>query len=167
MGHGGTITQGGFPGADVATDEALFEAIRSKLGSINHAGADCEYHSFHIGFRSLQADITRQTPPAKQVTQRLLLMLVFGIEGLRVLVSSSLAFVPRGHTQGPTYGHAEKLVQDVLNEHEGAWKDFDTLTIGRVRKVCIKKLKFQHEYYFTNNLEYQALRVQHHTYSRP
>lgn len=41
---------------------------------------------------------------------------VFGVQSLRVIDSSSFAFVPPGHTQGTTYAHAEKLVQDMLDE---------------------------------------------------
>jgi choline dehydrogenase len=42
---------------------------------------------------------------------------VFGVQNLRVIDSSSMPFTPPGHTMAPTYAHAEKLVQDVLNEH--------------------------------------------------
>lgn len=40
---------------------------------------------------------------------------VYGVERLRVIDSSSFPFTPPGHTQSPTYAHAEKLVQDVLD----------------------------------------------------
>ncbi|CAC9895785.1 unnamed protein product [Aureobasidium pullulans] len=44
---------------------------------------------------------------------------VYGVTGLRVIDSSSLPFTPPGHTQGTTYAHAEKLVQDVINAAKG------------------------------------------------
>jgi choline dehydrogenase len=37
---------------------------------------------------------------------------------LRVVDASSFPFTPPGHTMGVVYGHAEKLVQDVLDEFE-------------------------------------------------
>lgn len=40
---------------------------------------------------------------------------VFGVQNLRVIDSSSMPFTPPGHTMGPTYAHAEKLVQDILD----------------------------------------------------
>lgn len=42
---------------------------------------------------------------------------VCGVQNLRVVDSSSFPFTPPGHTQGVTYAHAEKLVQDVLDEY--------------------------------------------------
>jgi choline dehydrogenase len=42
---------------------------------------------------------------------------VFGVQNLRVIDSSSMPFTPPGHTMGPTYAHAEKLAQDVLNAY--------------------------------------------------
>jgi choline dehydrogenase len=42
---------------------------------------------------------------------------VFGVQRLRVIDSSSFPFTPPGHTQGVTYAHAEKLVEDVLNDY--------------------------------------------------
>lgn len=44
---------------------------------------------------------------------------VYGVEGLRVIDSSSFPFTPPGHTQAVTYAHAEKLVEDIINEMEG------------------------------------------------
>lgn len=38
---------------------------------------------------------------------------VIGVQSLRVIDSSSLPFTPPGHTQGYTYAHAEKLVDDI------------------------------------------------------
>ncbi|KAK6584736.1 hypothetical protein PZA11_002960 [Diplocarpon coronariae] len=40
---------------------------------------------------------------------------VFGVQNLRINDSSSFAFTPPGHTQGATYAHAEKLVDDIIN----------------------------------------------------
>ena len=50
---------------------------------------------------------------------------VFGVEGLRVVDSSSFRHTPPGHTQATTYMLAEKLVADVVAEAEagggGGW----------------------------------------------
>lgn len=40
---------------------------------------------------------------------------VIGVNNLRVIDSSSFPFTPPGHTQGTTYAHAEKLVQDIID----------------------------------------------------
>ena len=42
---------------------------------------------------------------------------VFGVQNLRVIDSSSMPFNPAGHTMGPTYTHAEKLAQDVVDAY--------------------------------------------------
>ena len=42
---------------------------------------------------------------------------VFGVQRLRVIDSSSFTFTPPGHTQGVTYAHAEKLVEDLLIDY--------------------------------------------------
>ena len=42
---------------------------------------------------------------------------VFGVQNLRVIDSSSMPFTPPGHTMAPTYAHAEKLAQDVVDAY--------------------------------------------------
>lgn len=42
---------------------------------------------------------------------------VFGVQNLRVIDASSIPFLPSGHTMGPTYAHAEKLAQDVIDAY--------------------------------------------------
>lgn len=42
---------------------------------------------------------------------------VFGVQRLRVIDSSSCPFTPPGHTQGVTYAHAEKSVEDLLTDY--------------------------------------------------
>lgn len=44
---------------------------------------------------------------------------VFGVKNLRIIDSSTMPLTPPGHTMGPTYGNAEKLVQDILNAYLG------------------------------------------------
>jgi choline dehydrogenase len=45
---------------------------------------------------------------------------VLGVQGLRVIDSSSFRFTPPSHSQGATYAHAERLVDDIIR---GLWTD--------------------------------------------
>ncbi|SMQ51093.1 unnamed protein product [Zymoseptoria tritici ST99CH_3D7] len=87
-----------FPGKNVTTDEQLHAAVMSKLSVIHHSSASCA--------------MGNSSNPDAVVDSK---ARVFGVRGLRVIDSSSLPFTPPGHTQGTTYAHAEKLVQDVLD----------------------------------------------------
>lgn len=89
-----------FPGTNVTTDAQLLEVIKAAVSPIHHALASCA-----MG----KADNPMAVVDSKAR--------VFGVKSLRVIDLSSLPFTPPGHTQGVTYFHAEKLVQDVLDEY--------------------------------------------------
>lgn len=87
------------PGPAVQTDDQILKWIQQKsLSVIHHCTALCA-----MG----RPNNTMAVVDSKAR--------VYGVQGLRVIDSSSLPFTPPGHTQGTTYGHAEKLVQDVIN----------------------------------------------------
>ncbi|CAK1357440.1 Versicolorin B synthase [Cercospora beticola] len=88
-----------FPGTNVTSDAQILEAVKSRIGAIHHAGGGC--------------GMGKAGDPEAVVDSK---GRVFGVQSLRVIDSSSFAFVPPGHTQGTTYAHAEKLVQDMLDE---------------------------------------------------
>ncbi|KAF2211822.1 hypothetical protein CERZMDRAFT_98256 [Cercospora zeae-maydis SCOH1-5] len=88
-----------FPGNNVTSDAELLEAITSRLSPVHHAGGGC--------------GMGKAGDPNAVVDSK---GRVFGVQSLRVIDSSSFALVPPGHTQGSTYAHAEKLVQDVLDD---------------------------------------------------
>ncbi|KAF2634231.1 alcohol oxidase [Massarina eburnea CBS 473.64] len=88
------------PNATVfASDTSLLEWIKAEgVGEIHHGSSTCRMGTVN------------DTMAVVDSKGR-----VFGVQGLRVVDSSSFRFTPPGHTQGPTYGHAEKLVQDIIN----------------------------------------------------
>lgn len=91
------------PGPSVQTDEEILHYIQTQsLGAVHHCSALCA-----MG----RSNDTMAVVDSKAR--------VFGVTGLRVIDSSSLPFTPPGHTQGTTYAHAEKLVQDVINAATG------------------------------------------------
>ncbi|QIW99859.1 hypothetical protein AMS68_005377 [Peltaster fructicola] len=92
-----------FPGTNVTTDAQLLSAIMGNITPIHHASASCA--------------MGRAGDPQAVVDSR---ARVFGVQNLRVIDSSSLPFTPPGHTQGVTYAHAEKLVDDVLQDY---WRE--------------------------------------------
>ena len=85
------------PGKNVTSDADLLAAIKKALGPIHHASASC-------------AMGTAANPMAVVDSKAR----VYGVHNLRVIDSSSFPFTPPGHTQGVTYAHAEKLVDDVI-----------------------------------------------------
>ena len=90
------------PGANVTTDAQILEYIRTKgIGAIHHGAATCA--------------MGRDASSGAVVDSK---ARVFGVKGLRVIDASSLPFSAPGHTQGVTYAHAEKLVQDVIDAAE-------------------------------------------------
>lgn len=91
-----------FPGANVTTDAQLRETVIGQVSVIHHSTASCA--------------MGKSDNPDAVVDSK---GRVFGVQKLRVIDSSSLPFTPAGHTQGTTYGHAEKLVQDVLDALHG------------------------------------------------
>lgn len=86
------------PGSDAETDEQIVKKLKQAISPIHHASSSCQ--------------MRRRDDPMAVVDSK---GKVIGVEGLRVIDSSSLAFTPPGHTQGYTYAHAEKLVDDVKN----------------------------------------------------
>ncbi|USW56824.1 Putative glucose-methanol-choline oxidoreductase, FAD/NAD(P)-binding domain superfamily [Septoria linicola] len=90
-------------GKNVTSDADLLEAIKSRLGPIHHASSSCA-----MG----KADNPYAVVDAKAR--------VFGVHNLRVIDSSSFPFTPPGHTQGVTYSHAEKLVDDVIEAYRAS-----------------------------------------------
>lgn len=56
---------------------------------------------------------------------------VFGVKNLRVVDASSFPFTPPGHIQAATYAHAEKLVDDIWEDHAiNGEEQIDTLAFG-------------------------------------
>ncbi|KAL6155555.1 hypothetical protein ACJBU6_05769 [Exserohilum turcicum] len=91
------------PGANVTTDAEILQYIRTKgIGAIHHGAATCA-----MGRTAARGAVVDSKAR------------VFGVKGLRVVDSSSLPFSAPGHTQGVTYAHAEKLVQDVIDAAVG------------------------------------------------
>ena len=90
-----------FPGPNVTTDAQILQAIMSgsNIGPVHHGTASCA-----MG----KSDDVMAVVDARGR--------VYGIQGLRVVDGSSLPFTPPGHTQGYVYSHAEKLVQDILDD---------------------------------------------------
>lgn len=88
-----------FPGANVTSDADLIKAITGNIAAIHHASASCA--------------MGRADNPMAVVDSR---GRVFGVQGLRVVDSSALPFTPPGHTQGVTYGHAEKMAAVILED---------------------------------------------------
>ena len=100
--EGVKIGEESFPGKNVTTDAQLLEAIMGNLSPIHHASSSCA-----MGKEGDEMAVVDSKAR------------VFGVEKLRVIDSSSFPFTPPGHTQGVTYAHAEKLVEDVLSD----WND--------------------------------------------
>ncbi|KAJ4381634.1 hypothetical protein N0V86_002998 [Didymella sp. IMI 355093] len=91
------------PGQNVTTDAQLLDYIKQNIAPIHHASSSCA-----MG----KPDNAMAVVDSKGR--------VFGVQRLRVIDSSSFPFTPPGHTQGVTYAHAEKLVEDVLNDYFAA-----------------------------------------------
>jgi choline dehydrogenase len=92
------------PGANVTTDAQILEYIKKKgVGAIHHGAATCA--------------MGRNASSGAVVDRK---ARVFGVQGLRVIDTSSLPFSAPGHTQGVTYAHAEKLAQDVIDAAKGS-----------------------------------------------
>ncbi|KAF2125971.1 GMC oxidoreductase [Dothidotthia symphoricarpi CBS 119687] len=88
------------PGMNVTTDAELLAHIKKNIAPIHHASSSCA--------------MGKKDDPMAVVDSK---GRVFGVQRLRVIDSSSFPFTPPGHTQGVTYAHAEKLVEDVLNDY--------------------------------------------------
>lgn len=92
-----------FPGANVTSDADLLESIKKNLVPTHHGTASCA--------------MGKGSNPDAVVDSK---ARVFGVENLRVIDSSSMPFTPPGHSMAPTYAHAEKLVQDVLDAYSAS-----------------------------------------------
>ncbi|RDI82071.1 hypothetical protein Vi05172_g7757 [Venturia inaequalis] len=88
-----------FPGKNVTTDADLLQAILGNIAAIHHGCASCAMGP--VGHPDTVVDSKGR---------------VVGVQGVRVVDSSALPFGPPGHTQGTTYGHAEKMAQVVLDD---------------------------------------------------
>jgi choline dehydrogenase len=87
------------PGANITSDAQILNYIKTKgVGAIHHGAATCA-----MGRNASSGAVVDSQAR------------VFGVQGLRVIDTSSLPFSAPGHTQGVTYAHAEKLAQDVIN----------------------------------------------------
>jgi len=88
------------PDGNITTDTQLLDYIKQHIAPIHHASSSCA--------------MGKQDNPMAVVDSK---ARVFDVQRLRVIDSSSFPFTPPGHTQGGTYAHAEKLVEDVLNDY--------------------------------------------------
>ncbi|KUL88731.1 hypothetical protein ZTR_05123 [Talaromyces verruculosus] len=89
-----------FPGTDVTSDADLLSVIEQNLVPTHHGTASCA--------------MGKEGDPAAVVDSK---ARVFGVLNLRVIDSSSMPFTPPGHTMAPTYAHAEKLAQEVVDAY--------------------------------------------------
>ncbi|KAL9082970.1 MAG: hypothetical protein Q9159_006071 [Coniocarpon cinnabarinum] len=95
-----TVGPEAMPGANVTSDDAIFEYIKSSSVSMWHSSATCAM--------GMQND-TNAVVDAKGS--------VFGVKNLRVVDISAFPFALPGHPQASVYALAEKIAEDVL---EGA-----------------------------------------------
>lgn len=129
-----------FPGPGVSTAQELLDAIKSVMGPIHHGSSSCEFDlSMHVQcirvmhYRTyLLIDIPgkmgRPDDAEAVVNSR---GQVFGVKNLRVVDASSFPFTPPGHIQAATYAHAEKLVDDILEDYAvNGETQIDTLPFG-------------------------------------
>ncbi|RBA15571.1 hypothetical protein FPRO05_12645 [Fusarium proliferatum] len=91
-----------YPGANITSDEHLLDLTYDNLDPTHHGTASCSMGK--AGDPSAVVDSKGR---------------VFGVKNLRIIDSSTMPLTPPGHTMGPTYGNAEKLVQDILNAYLG------------------------------------------------
>lgn len=87
------------PGQNVTTDTQLLDYTKQHIAPIHHASSSCA--------------MGKSDNPMAVVDSK---GRVHGMQRLRVIDSSSFSFTPPGHTQGVTYAHTEKLVEDMLND---------------------------------------------------
>ncbi|GAB7362564.1 hypothetical protein MBLNU230_g2881t1 [Neophaeotheca triangularis] len=84
------------PGANVTSHADILASIKKNMGAVHHATSSCMMGRANETMAVVDGN-------AK----------VSGVQKLRVIDSSSFRFTPPGHTQGATYAHAEKLVDDI------------------------------------------------------
>ena len=90
-----------FPGNDVKTDEEILSTILSgsNIGPVHHGTASCAM--------GREEDVMAVVNSKGKVR---------GVQRLRIVDASSLPFGMPGHSQGYVYAHAEKLVQNILDD---------------------------------------------------
>ncbi|KAF2994040.1 hypothetical protein E8E13_000450 [Curvularia kusanoi] len=92
-----TIGDEYFPGkADVATDDQIWTFIQKSFSTIFHASCTCR--------------MGKSDDPMAVVDTK---ARVIGVQGLRVVDSSSLALLPPGHPMATIYALAEKIADDM------------------------------------------------------
>lgn len=84
------------PGADVTSDEALQEFIRSTVSNFYHPAGSCKMGSREEG----------GVVDAK--------LKVYGVEGLRVVDASVMPLLPAAHTMATVYAVAEKVSEILM-----------------------------------------------------
>ncbi|KAF4993796.1 hypothetical protein FGRMN_6230 [Fusarium graminum] len=92
-----------YPGSNVTKDEDLLHLTYDNLDPTHHGTASCA--------------MGKADDPLAVVDSK---GRVFGVKNLRLIDSSTMPLTPPGHTMGPTYANAEKLIQDVIDAWEEA-----------------------------------------------
>jgi choline dehydrogenase len=85
-----------FPGPAVKTDVQILNVIRDTLHTVWHASRTCR--------------MGKSDDPTAVVDSK---GRVYGVEGLRVVDTSSFALLPAGHPQSTVYVLAEKIANDI------------------------------------------------------
>ncbi|KAK2035782.1 GMC oxidoreductase [Colletotrichum somersetense] len=86
-----------FPGTKVQTDEQILQSIRNTVMTVWHASCTCR-----MGKRDDPMAVVDKD--AK----------VIGVDGIRVVDTSSFALLPPGHPQSMVYAFAEKIAAEIL-----------------------------------------------------
>lgn len=101
------------PGANVTSDADLLDYIRGAVSEIHHATSTCKSMS-RLPWRARIAD--RRTGMMGRQNETMAVVdskgRVFGVNGLRVIDSSSFRFTPPGHTQAATCKSSEVLREE-------------------------------------------------------
>ncbi|KPM38130.1 Versicolorin B synthase [Neonectria ditissima] len=90
-----------YPGANITSDEHLLDLTYDNLDPTHHGTASCS--------------MGKADDPLAVVDSK---GRVFGVQNLRIIDSSTMPLTPPGHTMGPTYANAEKLVQDIVDHYK-------------------------------------------------
>ncbi|KAM0428710.1 hypothetical protein ACHAQK_011532 [Fusarium lateritium] len=92
-----------YPGANITSDEHLLDLTYDNLDPTHHGTASCA--------------MGKADDPLAVVDSK---GRVFGVKNLRLIDSSTMPLTPPGHTMGPTYANAEKLIQDIIDAYEAS-----------------------------------------------
>ncbi|VUC24803.1 unnamed protein product [Clonostachys rosea] len=92
-----------YPGTNVTSDEDILDLTYDNLDPTHHGTASCS--------------MGKADDPLAVVDSK---GRVFGVQNLRVIDASTMPLTPPGHTMGPTYANAEKLVQDIIDDYTGS-----------------------------------------------